>query len=538
MRGQLGRGTGLCSIHKAVAIRVIKVLLVCGNKKEAPKLVMILLSLLVLIVACSQDYEDSYKVANKSSWEANAFHDDFIIPVMQGEDNGENPLPSPATSYTSIGLLTLPQSSNHNVFGNWLNNTNIVFHPLHESYYFSLPNKIDGDGTTINDLGFQMRLDENMSNLTKLSNNSFERLHYSNGRIFYISNGQLISRCDYEEITLVDGMVLNYRVENNTLYYILTDGELWVMDINSSAPSTMLPINLQSRIFQIYDGKVFFVGETGIYVYADNEITLVYKVENIIDFLIDGVLVYRARVNGSLMDSLIIAGRNYIVVQEVKGYTIVGDILYYSTWEGLFAYDLINETTTLLIPTGSGNKHISVDGFHMTIESISVFNNKMFMKVKNSRFRSTSSLVFSDLQGRNISSMVDITQSDFQTFTHFEGKYTIPYPVGMVINSDAGSRYGSFLLMNDPKCSVLIKVDLFPNIRTFYLYSITDSFNEIEINQGHVGLYRFDKSNGGFKFRFIVDEFTVTAEGNAESLYFMRPILYEMIKGFEVLEKK
>jgi len=496
----------------------------------------VVLFITFFLVACSQNEDSENEPCKELSQEANASCDK---KVAQKNNNDDKPTYLTEVTFRQICLDELPGSSNEQMFGNWFNNTNIVFHPGYEVYFFSQTNIINQfDVATVNELGFQMKIDRDMVSLTKISDNSFENLNYVNGRLFYTSNRKLMVYYNQTERVLVEQLVLNYWVDEDMLYYMVIVGEIRVRNINSNEPSIILPISPNASTFQVYDGKVFFLGDNGIYVYVDNQTILLYNAERVTDFLIDGVLVFRS----NLINELRIAGRNRIVATGVTGYTIKGNLLYYSTWNGgLYTYCLNEGIITTLIYAIDNNKHLSIPGLSMVVYNIAVFNDKLFLGVWSSRFGlAPSSIVYGNLNGSNITPIVDITNPSFQTLTHLWQNYSISYPIGFVIVSDAGSFYGVYNILHDPKCNVLVKMCNWRAIGEEYIpFAFADlilegEYGTVTTHQGYEGIYSVVINNGGFTFRFFLDGFTLLAEGGEEHLGFMMPILYEMMSSLEI----
>jgi hypothetical protein len=173
------------------------------------------------------------------------------VPSLSGDEPGEG--------------LVLPKSGDMNVFGNRLNNNNIIYSSTDKCYYLSMPYYVnDIEGSTDSILQYKNKLDEDLTTFEKLSDESFEQLQSVDGRLFYLSDGKLFCREGEKESVLIESDVLDYCVDGDYVYYkINLLAEVWQIEIGSDDLPIKLPIE-KVFDFQASNGMFFYNDETSV----------------------------------------------------------------------------------------------------------------------------------------------------------------------------------------------------------------------------------------------------------------------------------
>ena len=436
--------------------------------------------------------------------------------------------------------IALPTSGNDGVFGNRLNNNNIVYYAAERCYYLSMPYYIDDfEGSSNSILAYGNRLGEDLSTFDKLSDNRFEQLQISDGNLYYITDGKLISKHGEEFAVVLDDEISDYCVDGGCIYFkIAGHPEVWLKTVGSDAPPLKLPIdNIVG--FQASGGMFFYHDGVSVYMYDNGLSTAICTVTGdgelgaISDFIVDGILLY-STVSGDLF----LAGGEKIA-EGVICYTLSDSKVYYSTLEeGLFIYDLFQKRVDHIIAFDKSEYRVFAPG----IVKINIQNNRLFLSVINGRF-SGSCIFTSDVDGSGFKPLISTDTREFNTFTYSEQGFIIDYPLGYTVHFDPGSYYSGCLLMAD------IMHDIF--VCAYNTRSRLDGSDEyaeapeestslenaviVDTTQGYHGLYRKNVRNGRFGYTFVLDEFTINMEGPEEYRDIAEPIFLEMAKSLTVI---
>lgn len=449
-----------------------------------------------------------------------------------------SPGPSPPDD-ESGGVVVLPESSGSDVFGNRLNNNNIAYSVADGCYYLSLPYYTDDwEGSSDSILAYKNRLGEDLETLENLSYDSFERLQSANGKVYYISGGKLFSKEGDTESVILEAEISDYCIDGDFVYYKnVMNPEVWRKEIGSDTPPIKMPIeNILG--FQASGGYFFYHDGESVYMLDNGVSKVLFSVtdndnDKIRNFLVDGVLLYTIR-SGELYtaDGVRISDR-------VNRFTVFNGLVYYATGEGVFIFDPIQKNAKQIIETPDREDRI----FNLQIGSMSIQNNKIIYGVSNGCFGSAYCIFTSNPDGSDFRPLFNTEILMFQTFTYPEQGFSIDHPLGYTVHFDPGSFYSGHLIMVDiihdffvDAFNIRILYDGNEELMAMFMYEVTSENSLcITTEQGYLGYYKTDISEGRFEFSFSLEEFYLGMSGPEEYINIAERIFLEIVKSFTIL---
>jgi hypothetical protein len=286
----------------------------------------------------------------------------------------------------------------------------------------------------------------------------------------------------------------------------------------------------------------FYHDGTSVYAYADGISTALCTLNSesgankILDYLVDGILIYSTGLTGSSSLYLVDGEK---IADSVMCYTIYNDVIYYSVWDGLFTYDPVQKNTTQIIATERREGW----GFGQAIYCITIQNEKLFLSVFNG-FGCANCIFTANPDGSDYKPLINTENPEFQTFTYSEQGFSIGYPFGYTVHFDGGSFYSDYLLMVDLAHDFFIRAS---NV-TFWFdpeneWTVVDgefippkSAKKIMTEQGHEGYYHTSIHDEGFYFSFYLDTFNLIMSGPEVYYDIAEPIFIEMVKSYKILD--
>ena len=453
--------------------------------------------------------------------------------------NNHQPAPSGDVAGYNVSL---PASGRGVVFGNYLNNNNIVYSETEGCYYLSMPYYVDDwEGVSDSILAYKNKLGNDLRTFEVLCDDSFEQLQYANGKLYFISGGMLICREGDKESIVLDFEISNYCVDGNFIYYKkVMQSDVWRKEIRSDAFPTKLLIE-KAFGYQASSGFLFFHDGTNVYEYNDSDSKVLCTVSGdgdigmISSFLVDGIIIYKTESGDLFLED----GEK--VAAGVLCYTIYHGLVYYSTRaEGLFTYDPVQKNVTQIIATSPGGDRM----FDTTIVSINIQNDILFLSVYNTRFGTAHCIFTSDIDGRNYKPLINTETPEFQTFTYTEQGFSIDYPFGYTVHFDPGSYYAGRVIMIDIMHDFFISAcntqRQFGDNSEYFAGGeecapVENKTNTIT-NQGRQGIYQKTEDNGRFSYNFLVDEVILIMKGPQEYSDIAESIFLEMASSLRIIE--
>jgi hypothetical protein len=342
-----------------------------------------------------------------------------------------------------------------------------------------------GRGYTTRDLAFKTRMDAELLTRSIISYDSFEKLQFIDGYIFYILNGRLIRYQNEIKEVLLDTYIVDYAIDGNMIYFVPKDTlEIWVKDISSTGVATMLPIQ-RTGMFQVAVGIVYFIYENRIYSYSNGITTKIVEDErNIFDFLVDGILIYR----NSWLGDLIKFGRSEPIASGASAFTIIDNKIYFSDRSGVHIYNIeLNTVKPLFYNIDHGINE------RVVFTEIAHHNNRFFFNAWHG-LSPVRILFVSDGNGDNLRPLIEVENPDFQTFYFIYQDYVYQnlnflYPIGYVIIDNSGSWQGNAVWLIEPRGNMTIWIqNVFTSVLEFDEH-LAEYTTELITNQGYLGIY-------------------------------------------------
>jgi len=375
--------------------------------------------------------------------------------------------------------------------------------------------------------------DRSLTDRNVVTDSPVQLIKYYNGNIYYLSGDVLwilSDACDEIILDLTGERKYIKQIvfsENNIYFTLHRQDGLWKQSLIETASEKTQLISEAILDFQVINDIVFYLSDEGVFQLTENKTTQLIERSDIVDFLIDGIIIYRDQLN-----RLHNAINGELISADVTAYNIFEDFIYYATEDGLFVYDLIEMSTEQLLTMDFNNTRSSI------VREIQIYNEHIFMDITATVRPFPQEMNYFLVYDRVIKTakpLIDVNVNTLQKYHTNERLYELYYPIGFIIQYDPGSFYSGYTLFSDPTSGVTIRIMNYAYYYPFDYSNLTGI--EIKTDNGESVVYGSHMNDE----RFTIDGITengiiIIAEGNIEFFDFAMSVFLEMVKSIKILE--
>jgi hypothetical protein len=420
---------------------------------------------------------------------------------------------------------------------------NIAYSEADNCYYYFQWNswnyEVDAYGALTQDILARLNkvsTDDNSHEI--ISEYPIEGVAINQSEVYYRMGNTIVKKEEGIDRVIVDvddnkAWLGNCFIEGNYLYYTLKDLNSvganqpcilrLQLDEPESTPETFFEGSFMD--FQIVNGELFYLTDSGVMQYNGKTKTLVLAGQQIDSFLIDGLLLY-----SDTHKNLYMADKREPIAKDVSAYTIYGDSIYYATSEGLFCYEVSALSMREILTQNV------LDTENYKIHSIKVCNNMLFlnMRITNEFVPDSISYLFTaTLDGSAYNPFIEIDAEKYQTYTNYEQGYWLEYPIGYILQFDAGSYLSGYALFSDPVSRMTMMV---MNRGFYYGHDDTKSTGtKVATGDGTIGYYSIKTDGDVFTISCTTEnDFTIVFKGYVDSLKNAESIFLNVLASLHI----